>query len=89
MAYPEAQHSGRPYRLEWGEAMLDMQRVYDHLAQVRWFRRTSSQGQFSLATHRYGVGKNPKVYKLPGMETKFVVRIIGTKIKAGKYRNKK
>lgn len=38
--------------------MLDMQRVYDYLAQERWFRRTSSQGQFSLGTHRYGVGKN-------------------------------
>ena len=58
VAYPEARHSGRPYRPEWEEAMLDMQRVYDYLAQGRWFRRTSSQGQFSLGTHRYGVGKN-------------------------------
>jgi transposase-like protein len=58
VAYPAARHSGRPYRPEWEEAMLDMQRVYDYLAQGRWFRRTSSQGQFSLGTHRYGVGKN-------------------------------
>lgn len=58
VAYPEARHSGRPYRPEWEEAVLDMQRVYNHLAQGRWFRRTSSQGQFSLGTHRYGVGKN-------------------------------
>ena len=58
VAYPEAHHSGRPYRPEWEEAMLDMQRLYDYLAQGRWFRRTSSQGQFSLGTHRYGAGKN-------------------------------
>lgn len=58
MAYPEARHSGRLYRLEWEEAVLDMQRVYEYLAHGRWFRRTSSQGQFSLGTHRYGVGKD-------------------------------
>lgn len=58
VAYPEAQHSGRPYRLEWEATMLDMQRVYDYLAKVRWFRRTSSQGQFSLGSHRYGLGKD-------------------------------
>jgi len=58
VACPQAQHSGRSYRLEWEADMLDMQRVYDYLAQGRWFRRTSSQGQFSLGTLRYGVGKN-------------------------------
>jgi hypothetical protein len=42
VAHPEARHSGRPYRLEWEEALLDMQRVYDYLAQGRWFRRTSA-----------------------------------------------
>ena len=57
-AYPEAQHSGRPYRLEWEQDMLDLQRVYDYLAQGRWFRRASSQGQFSLGAHRYSVGKS-------------------------------
>jgi transposase len=58
VAHPEARHSGRPYRLEWEEAMLDMQRVYEYLAQARWFRRTSSVGQFSLGAHRYGLGKD-------------------------------
>lgn len=58
VACPEAQHSGRPYRLEWEEDMLDMSRVHDYLAQGRWFRRTSSQGQFSLGTYRYSVGKD-------------------------------
>lgn len=56
VAYPEARHSGRPYRLEWEEDMLDMQRVYDYLAKGRWFRQVSSQGQFSLGAQRYGIG---------------------------------
>jgi hypothetical protein len=56
VAYPEARHCGRPYRLEWEEDMLDMQRVYDYLAKGRWFRQVSSQGQFSLGAQRYGIG---------------------------------
>ena len=36
--------------------MLDMQRVYKYLAKGRWFRRTSSPGQFSLGSNRYNVG---------------------------------
>jgi transposase-like protein len=58
VAHPEARHSGQPYRPEWEEDMLDMQRVYDYLAQGRWFRRTSTHGQFSLGTYRYNVGKD-------------------------------
>jgi hypothetical protein len=58
VACPEAQHSGRPYRLEWEEDMLDMQRVYEYLAKGHWFRRTSSPGQFSLGSHRYNVGRD-------------------------------
>ncbi|NIS83034.1 MAG: DDE-type integrase/transposase/recombinase [Anaerolineales bacterium] len=58
MAYPEAQHSGRPYRLEWEAAVLDLDHVHQYLAQGRWFRQVSSQGQFSLGTHRYGVGRD-------------------------------
>jgi hypothetical protein len=57
VACPEAQHSGRVYRLEWEQDMLDMQRVYDYLAKGRWFRHTSSQGQFSLGSQRYNAGK--------------------------------
>ncbi len=53
MAYPEAKHTQRPYRLEWEEEILDMQRVYDYLSKGRWFRQTSSYGQFSLGAHRY------------------------------------
>jgi hypothetical protein len=58
VAHPKARHSGRPYRPEWEKAMLDMQRVYDYLAQARWFRRISSPGQFTLGAQRYGVGKD-------------------------------
>ncbi len=36
--------------------MLDLARVNAYLAQGRWFRQTSSQGQFSLGAHRYNLG---------------------------------
>jgi transposase-like protein len=58
MVYPEARHSGRAYRLEWEETMLDLQRVYDYLSLGRWFRRTGSLGQISLGAQRYGLGKD-------------------------------
>ena len=58
LVYPEARHSGRSYRLEWEEALLDLQRVYDYLAQGHWFRQTGSLGQLSLGAQRYGVGKD-------------------------------
>jgi transposase len=56
LAYPEAKHTQRPYRLEWEEEMLNMQHMYDYLSEGRWFRRTSSQGQFSLGAHQYNTG---------------------------------
>jgi transposase len=57
-AHPQARHSGRPYRPEWEQALLDSQRVYDYLAQGRWFRPTTSKGQFSLGHQLYGVGQS-------------------------------
>jgi hypothetical protein len=56
-AHPEAGFSGRPYRLEWEEELLDMQRVHDYLAQGRWFRRSGPVGMLSLGHFRYGVGR--------------------------------
>lgn len=56
VVWPEARHSGRPYRLEWEPEMLDLDRVHAYLAQGRWFRQTSSQGQFSLGAQRYNLG---------------------------------
>ena len=57
-AYPDAEHSGRPYRPEWEEETLDIDRVCDYLAQGRWFRHSSSVGQFSIGAHRYNAGSN-------------------------------
>lgn len=57
LACPAAQHSGRTYRLEWETELLELQRVETYLAQGRWFRQTSAQGQFSLGAYRYNVGQ--------------------------------
>lgn len=56
-AYPQALHSGRAYRPEWEADLLDLQRVYDYLAQQRWFRQVTAAGQFALGASRYGLGK--------------------------------
>ena len=52
-AYPQANQTQRPYRLEWEKEHLDLQPIYAYLAQGRWFRLTSSVGMFSLGAHRY------------------------------------
>lgn len=56
-AHPTAVHSGRAYHPEREADLLDLQRVYDYLAQHRWFRNVTAQGQFTLGTYRYGSGK--------------------------------
>lgn len=57
-AYPAAKHSGRPYRPEYEEHLLDLNLMYDYLAQNRWFRRVSTPGgQFTIGAYRYGLGK--------------------------------
>jgi hypothetical protein len=55
-AYPQAQQSQQPYRIEWEKEMLDLQRVYEYLGQGRWFRKTSSIATFSLGSQRYYAG---------------------------------
>ena len=57
-AYPQACHSGREYRPEWEEDMLDMSKVYAYLSKQAWFRQTSDKGQLLLGSHRYGLGKD-------------------------------
>jgi len=52
-AFPQAQRSARPFRLEWEQECLDLQLVYNYLACGRWFRQTSSAGMFSLGAQRY------------------------------------
>ena len=56
-AYPQAAHSGNPYRPEWEEQMLDLQRVYNLLAQGRWFRETNCHGEFWLGMQRYNASR--------------------------------
>jgi len=57
IASPTASHSGRSYRPDREAELLDLQRVYDYLARHRWFRQVTAQGQFTLGTQRYGLGK--------------------------------
>jgi hypothetical protein len=57
VAYPQATHSGREYRPEWEEDLLDMQKAYDYLSKQEWFRQTTPSGQVMLGAHRYGLGK--------------------------------
>lgn len=56
-ADPQARHSGRHYHPDQELDMLSMARVHTYLAQQRWFRLTSEQGQFSLGAQRYGIGR--------------------------------
>jgi hypothetical protein len=56
-AYPQAVHSGRSYRPEWEEQMLDLQRVSALLAQGRWYRETNCHGEFWLGLKRYNAGR--------------------------------
>lgn len=54
--HPLAHHSCRSYTPETEAAQMDLQRVYHYLAQHRWFRHVSAQGQFTLGGYRYGLG---------------------------------
>jgi hypothetical protein len=56
VAYPEALHPRRLYRPEWEAELLDLSRVYDYLAQGRWFRQVSQVGTVSLGQQTYGLG---------------------------------
>lgn len=56
VAYPDAIHSGRHYSLNLEEEILSLQRVYDYLAQGRWFRFVSQNGTVSLGSQTYYLG---------------------------------
>jgi transposase InsO family protein len=56
-AYPQATHSGRDYRPEWEEGMLELERVYRYLGQGRWFRRARGSGVMQLGGYRYYLGR--------------------------------
>jgi hypothetical protein len=55
-AYPQAMHSGRFYRPEWEEEMLDLDRVFAYLANGRLFRRVRANGRLDLGGYDYYLG---------------------------------
>jgi hypothetical protein len=55
-AYPQASHSGRLYRPEWEEELLDLERVKALLATGKWFRETNRYGEFFVSRQRYNTG---------------------------------
>ncbi len=56
VAFPQARHSGRPYRLEWEPELLDLTRIDAYLGQCRWFRLVANNGTVSLGGIIYYVG---------------------------------
>jgi transposase InsO family protein len=52
-AYPQAVHSGRIYRPEWEADMLDLDRVFQYLANCRWFRRIRANGRLDPGGYDY------------------------------------
>src|SRR6266496_2393611 len=55
-AYPQAAHSGRFYRPEWEAEMLDLARVFEYLANCRWFRRVRANGRLDIGGYDYYLG---------------------------------
>jgi hypothetical protein len=55
-AHPAASHSGRPYRPEWEEELLDVDRVYRYLAGCRWFRQVKPNGRIKIGGYQYYLG---------------------------------
>ena len=60
VAYPQAHHSGRPYRLEWEAELLDLNRIEAYLGRGRWFRWVANNGIISLGGTIYYVGRQWK-----------------------------
>jgi transposase InsO family protein len=54
--YPRAAHSGRSYRPEWEEEMLDLEGVFAYLATCRWFRRIRANGRLDRGGYDYYLG---------------------------------
>ena len=55
-AAPLARHSGRPYRPEWEENLLDLTRIGAYLAGAYWVRQGSPNGAIGLGGYKYWVG---------------------------------
>jgi len=57
VAYPQAQVPRRLYRPEWETELLDLSRVYEYLAQGRWFRRSGKGGVLAIGCRFYTLGQ--------------------------------
>jgi hypothetical protein len=57
-ACPAASHSGRSYRPEWEEQLLDVERVHRYLARGRWFRHIRANGYIQIGDYQYYLGKS-------------------------------
>lgn len=55
-AKPDAQHSGRSYRPEWEQDLLDLTPVWHYLQQGLWYRKVAQAGTITLAQQVYYVG---------------------------------
>jgi hypothetical protein len=55
-AVPTAIHSGRPYRPEWEDDLLDLSRVGAYLSGAYWVRQGSPNGAIGLGGTKYWVG---------------------------------
>lgn len=64
VAFPQAHHSGRPYRLEWEAELLDLKRIETYLSHGRWFRQVANNGIISLGGTVYYVGLKWKQQQL-------------------------
>lgn len=80
--FPEAGHSGRAYRPEWEEQLLDLHRMDTFLAQGRWFRETNLHGEFWLGMQRYNVGRagayTTQELTFDPLPREFIAKTVGT-----------
>lgn len=57
LAYPKIRHNSRYFSRDEELAIFDMERVYEFLADGRWLRRVTTQGQFSFQSDLLYVGR--------------------------------
>jgi hypothetical protein len=56
-AYPQAQQPRRTYSKATELEIFSLQKVYDYLGSLFWWRRVNMPGQITLGDQRYGVGR--------------------------------
>ncbi len=64
VAHPEARVPRRLYRPEWEVECFDLTRIYEYLAQGRWFRQVSRDGTLSLGGQVYHLGRSSAAQQL-------------------------